>query len=148
MKGKLFKIVFTVVLLGVVGGCLVDGDNAYLDSPALLEQELPNSDEGTAEDLLYISYWDTHVIAASSFRGSIVYLACGWDGLIILNISNPLVPQEISTIHQTGFYFNKFVLSDNILYCYNDNILYLFDVTTISFPSQLRVIFINKAALI
>ncbi len=125
-----------VVIVGLTASFLINTKSTSLQTILNFEQA-SDIDGNITNDYLYTSYWGDSVIRESLFVDSIAYLACGENGLTILNISNPHIPQLIITIRYDNFSFNDFVLSDNILYCYNETIIYLFNIATPETPSYI-----------
>ncbi|NHJ85432.1 MAG: hypothetical protein FK734_08205 [Asgard group archaeon] len=141
MKGKIIKIILIIAILGLISGFFLKNNNLTIKDNHEDDVALSKTDQLASDDLLYTKYWNDSSILKSEFVESIAYLACGYNGLVIVNLSEPLFPQEISTINNYDFYFDMFAISDNILYCYNDSIIYFFNITILNKPSLISSYF-------
>ena len=95
--------------------------------------------EGFTEDSnVYICMNESYVMDSVNAKSVVVnneiaYVAAGWGGLKIIDMSNPFQPKIKSTLDLAG-YIKGVLISDNILYALNDVELYIIDINNPNNP--------------
>lgn len=102
-------------MCGDVKKIYIDGDYAYLvTSIALFVVNIKNPEKPS---VIYKSYLNAHDVFVCN---EYAYVACGGEGLVVLDMKDPRSPKKISYLNSGGIRVNDIYVDDKFIYVSDD----------------------------
>ena len=138
-KVKFGFLLFSVTILSL---CLCFSVNYHgnerIDAQDILINDIDSLRTSSGMDLTKTADISDGMANDVEIVGSIAYVANGWGGLEILNVSNPAVPTLISEIEDGGNAQNLEIMGNYAFVAEHEDGLKIYDISTPSSPLKYR----------